>query len=363
MNIEELKPEMIEPLVIGGSILGGGGGGAIDEGLKLGKLAFDVGIPKIISIDDLEEEDLVVTVSAVGAPAAKNQFVLPMDYVDAIKLVDNMTKKAPQAMITNENGGLATINGFFQSAITGIPILDVSCNGRAHPTGVMGSMSLNAVLDYNSVQAAVGGRPGTPYRISQVLKGNLDSTSKLVRQMSVLAGGFVAVARNPVTKKYLQMNGAVNAISHAYAVGVAHTSGKSPTEKIKNVVDTLNGNILVQGTIKCLKFKTIDGFDLGEVIISDEKDDFELTIWNEYITCENSEKQRISTFPDLIMTFDTDTGMPVTSAELEKGRKITVIYSDKKNLKLGSGMLLKSNYKVLEDVLKKDVIKYIEKIF
>lgn len=363
MYIEELNSNMIEPLVIGGSILGGGGGGAIEEGLKLGKLAFDVGIPKIISIDDLNEDDLVVTVSAVGAPAAKNQFVLPMDYVDAIQLAGDMTKKSPKALITNENGGLATINGFFQSAITGIPIVDASCNGRAHPTGVMGSMSLNTVSGYTSVQAAVGGKPGTAYRISQVLEGDLESTSKLVRQMSVLAGGFVAVARNPVTKEYLKANGAINAISHAYEVGIAHTSGKSPTEKIKNVAESLRGSVLVQGTVKDLKFQTIDGFDLGNVVINDKEEDFELTIWNEYITCENANKGRISTFPDLIMTFDTNTGMPITSAELAIGKELTVIHSDKKNLKLGSGMLLKSNYEVVEKVLKKDVIKYIEEIF
>lgn len=363
MNIEELNSEMIEPLVIGGSILGGGGGGAIAEGLKLGKLAFDVGIPKIININDLNEDDLVVTVSAVGAPAAKNQFVLPMDYVEAIKLTGGMTNKLPKALITNENGGLATINGFFQSAITGIPILDVSCNGRAHPTGVMGSMSLNTVSDYISIQAAVGGEPGTEYRISQVLKGNIDSTSKLVRQMSVLAGGFVAVARNPVTKKYLQTNGAINAISHAYEVGMAHGSVKNPMEKIEKVAEVLNGNVIAEGIVKDLKFQTTDGFDLGNVVINNKKEDFELTIWNEYITCENSDGKRISTFPDLIMTFDSDTGMPVTTAELEIGRRLIVIHSDKKNIKLGSGMLLKSNYKAIEDVLKKDVIKYIEEIF
>jgi len=363
MNIEKLNSEMIEPLVIGGSILGGGGGGAIAAGLELGKLAFDVGMPKIISIDELNEDDLIVTVSAVGAPAAENQFILPIDYVEAVKLVSEMTNKAPKALITNENGGLATINGLFQSAITGIPILDISCNGRAHPTGVMGSMSLNTLPNYVSIQAAVGGEPETKYRISQVLKGNLDTTSKLVRQSSVLAGGLVAVARNPVTKSYLKNNGALNAISHAYEVGIAHTSSEKPLEKIEKVVETLSGEILARGVVKDLEFKTVNGFDLGSVIIKTKEEEFKLTIWNEYITCENSEEKRVSTFPDLIMTFDPITGMPVTSSELKDEMELIVIHVNKKHLKLGSGMLLRSNYETVESVLKKDVIKYIEEIF
>src|SRR5690625_1368865 len=128
MNIKQLHAEMVEPLVIGGSILGGGGGGSISEGMKLGRLAFNVGIPKIVNLEELHDDDIVVTVSAVGAPSAENQFVLPMDYVEAVTLAGEMAGEEPRALITNENGGLATINGLFQSAITGIPILDVACN-------------------------------------------------------------------------------------------------------------------------------------------------------------------------------------------------------------------------------------------
>lgn len=363
MSIKELKAEMVQPLVVGGSILGGGGGGAIKEGLKMGELAFEVGEPNLITLDELENDDMIVTVSAVGAPAAKNQFVQPLDYVETIQLIEKVTGKKPKAMITNENGGIATVNGFFQSAVTGIPILDVSCNGRAHPTGVMGSMQLNMIEDYKSFQTVVGGKPDTDFRVSQTVQGSLNTTSRLVRQASISAGGLVAVARNPVTKNYLGSNGAVNALSQAYDVGIAHQSGTDGMEKIDKVVEILKGKIVCKGTIESLVFETVDGFDLGKVVINSGKESFELTIWNEYITCENDSGERLATFPDLLMTFESDSGAPITSAQLRTSQRITVICTSSDNLILGSGMRLKSNYEVVEQVVDKEIIKYIENIF
>lgn len=363
MSINELRLEMMQPLVVGGSILGGGGGGAINEGLKMGELAFEIGEPSLVTLDELEDDDMIITVSAVGAPAAKNQFVQPLDYVEAIELIEKVTGRKPKAMITNENGGIATVNGFFQSAVTGIPVLDVPCNGRAHPTGVMGSMQLNMVENYKSFQSAVGGKPNTDFRLSQTVQGSLDTTSKLIRQASISAGGFVAVARNPVTKNYLESHGAVNALSQAYDVGIAHQSGNSGTEKIDRVVETLKGQLVCKGKVDSLVFETVDGFDLGKVVIKSGKESFELTIWNEYITCENDSGERFATFPDLLMTFESNSGAPVTSAQLRPEQEITVIYTSRDNLVLGSGMRLKSNYEVVEQMVDKEILKYIGDIF
>jgi hypothetical protein len=357
-----LDEKAIKDLVIGGCILGGGGGGSLKEGLKMGELAIQSGLPKIIQLNDINDEDIILTVSAVGAPSAENQFILPIDFVETISLIEKQSGFKTKAIITNENGGLATVNGLFQSAITGIPVLDVACNGRAHPTGVMGSMGLNTDSDYKTIQAAVGGEPGTSYRLKQLIEGDINSTSKLVRQMSVLAGGLVAVARNPVSKEYLKKNGARGAISHAYDVGRAHNLGENPDQKINNVVDVLNGKIVAEGTVSLLEFQTIDGFDVGKVTIEDGDYSYSLTIWNEYITCDKGHN-RIGTFPDLIMTFDAETGMPVTSSEIKEDLKIVVIYADKKNLRLGEGMRIKENYKQVEEVVQKDIVSYINDIF
>ncbi|EHS58355.1 S-methyl thiohydantoin desulfurase domain-containing protein, partial [Paenibacillus sp. Aloe-11] len=114
--------------------------------------------PLLVPIDHFADDDLFVTVAVVGAPAAPDKYVKPVHYIKALDMVSSMTGKGVRALHTNENGGETTINGWFQSALTGIPVVDFACNGRAHPTGTMGSMNLTELPNYVSHQAAVGGR-------------------------------------------------------------------------------------------------------------------------------------------------------------------------------------------------------------
>ncbi|REJ38008.1 MAG: hypothetical protein DIU84_02210, partial [Bacillota bacterium] len=72
-----LSREQVRHAVLGGALLGGGGGGTIAEGTELAELAFGVGTPRLMRLDDLKDDDVVVTVSSVGAPAAEDQYVKP----------------------------------------------------------------------------------------------------------------------------------------------------------------------------------------------------------------------------------------------------------------------------------------------
>lgn len=362
MKKKVLRRDMIEPLIIGGTILGGGGGGSINRGREMANLAFDIGTPFLADIEDLNDQDTVITVSSVGAPAAKKRYVQPIDYVTAVNMLQNYTGVFPTAIISNENGGSATVNGFIQSAVLGIPILDAPSNGRAHPTGIMGSMNLTSQADYKSVQVSVGGYPGTMSRVSQVVEGSIQTCSELVRQTAVKAGGLVAVARNPIPVSYLKKNAALGAFTQAYDVGRAHASGKTPIEKVNNVLRKVDGTMIGQGKVKNLEIKTINGFDLGSFEVLTDSDSMVLTFWNEYITCEQSGK-RLSTFPDLLMTYSVVDGMPITSAELAEDDDIFITTAPYSNLLLGSGMFNQSNYEIIETTLGKEIIRYIEPIF
>jgi len=92
MEEKIISKEMIEPLITGGAILGGG--------RKMARLAFDMGNPRFVDINHLYDEDMVVTVSSVGAPAADNKYVQLFDYVTTINLLKNFMKISPKAIIT-----------------------------------------------------------------------------------------------------------------------------------------------------------------------------------------------------------------------------------------------------------------------
>lgn len=350
-----LDRAQVRHAALGGAFLGGGGGGALSEGINLGELAFTVGDPQLVRLDDLNDEDVVVTVSAVGAPAAKDQYVKPADYVAALQALNQRLKGRIAGLITSENGGLATLNGWFQSAMTGIPVVDAAGNGRAHPTGVMGSMGLDRLDGYRSVQAAVGGDPRRARRVSLVVEGALAVVDRVVRQAAAEAGGLVAVARNPVPASWVREHGAAGAITFAIEVGalIDEQAPHGGRAVARALIERLGGEVLAEGEVKDYRLETTGGYDIGSLVVGD----LELTFWNEYMTAERA-GQRLATFPDLIATVDVDSGIPVTSAEIQNGRHVVVIMIPKERIPLGAGVRHADALLPVERVLGKAMATY-----
>ncbi|WP_249596271.1 DUF917 domain-containing protein [Peribacillus frigoritolerans] len=335
--------------VYGGCILGGGGGGWILDGLQKTESAFEVGSPALITVDELQDEDYVVCVSLVGAPSAKDQYV---DSQQLVETVQRMQKEFPhpiKAIMTNENGASTTINGWLQAAGTGLPVLDAPCNGRAHPTGSMGSLNLSEVDGYQSLQSYSGGKADK--KVEGFVSGALDKSSNAVRYMSVEAGGMVAVSRNPVTLGYVKNHAAVGGITQAIELGEAFLSVPEGPERIEAVASFLKGRVIHSGKVRTFNLNQTGGFDVGVVKI----DDLELTFWNEYMTAEMN-GERKGTFPDLIMTFDAKTGHPLVSAEIQEGQSIAVLSVPKENLKLSSTMFNEKLLKAVEPIIQKNII-------
>lgn len=349
MTTIPLDKQIVEYAVYGGAILGGGGGGWIEQGLEVGRLALEAGDPKLITVDELSDEDLLVTVALVGAPAAKDKYVKPMHYARALDIVARLTGKPIQGLITNENGAETTVNGWFQSALTGIPVIDIPCNGRAHPTGMMGAMNLTEQEEYLSHQGAVGGQ-GSRY-IEIGVSSSLEKSASVVRNASIEAGGVVAVARNPVTVGYAKQNGSPGAILQAIQVGQALLDHKGESA-IDAAVKQLGGHVAVTGTVTGFRLETKGGFDVGIVTINDK---VELTFWNEYMTLEIN-GERLASFPDLIMTLDAKTGRPIISAAVEKGQQLAVITVPREKLILSTTMRNPKLLKPVEEIIGKSII-------
>lgn len=354
----EIDEEIVKNAVLGGTLLGGGGGGSLKEGEKLGGLSLAVGIPTLISLDELQDNAILVTVSAVGASAPKEQYLKPIHYVKAIQLIEEAGVKI-DGLITCENGGLATLNGWFQSAVLEIPVVDAPCNGRAHPLGVMGSMGLHKSKGYISRQAAVGGDRDKDRYLEIYIVANIIEASRIIRQAAISAGGLVGVARNPVTVKYARENTAVGGISQAIELGKIMREAKRKGTKyvIDQATKFLKGRKIAEGRIEEVKIKTIGGFDIGNVIVRNKNEVYKLIFWNEYM-CLEKDGKRIGTFPDLIATVDLKNGIPVTTAEVKKGQDVAILYVPKGKLKLGAGMKDPELFKQIEEVTKKQIIKY-----
>ncbi|MFC7326070.1 DUF917 domain-containing protein [Halorubrum rutilum] len=353
-NHTEITDEWVEHVAVGGAILGGGGGGSLDEGIEFGELAVEYGSPTLRPISELDPSEVVLTVSGVGAPAATDSHVKPADYVQAVELVMNRIAERGRsvgALMTNEMGGFASVNGLLQSAVTGLPLVDAACNGRAHPTGPMGSIGLSS--DETVLQAGVGGEPDTGRRHELVVEAHLSSAADTIRQIAEAAGGLVAVARNPVPAEYAESNAALSVYDQAKTLGQAVQTARDGETAAAEVASLLDGEVAITGTVDSRELETAGGFDIGTVVV----DDHELTFWNEYMTFSR-DGERLATFPDLITTLDTDTGEPISTAEIAEGQSVTVVLAPASSLALGAGMDDPGLFEPVEEAVGQPVVEH-----
>ena len=351
---------MAEAIVLGGAVLGGGGGGDVAGGLRNAQLAVRMGSPVLISLDELDDEAPVITASAVGAPAAKDKMVRPIDHIRALDqimdLVGDRQGKKLAGIIPNENGAGSGVNGWIQAAALNLPMVDAPANGRAHPTGLMGAMGLHRQKDYHSIQSAVGGNPDLDLYVEMICQGKLAVTANLVRQAAVQAGGLVAVSRDPVPAAYLRENAAPGATSQAMHVGqvVLAEKDKGGQAVIAAVVSAVSGQITCQGIVKQLRLETVGGYDIGLVVIEGDQA-AELTFWNEFMTLE-MDGNRQATFPELITLLSLETGLSISSAELTEGHQVAVLTAPQENLILGKGVLLPETLAEAEKAIGKQLV-------
>ena len=356
----QLSKETMEALAMGGLILGAGGGGSMEEGLKTGFASLDYGSPTMISVEELSPEDVVVTISGVGSPASTEAYVEPNYYNRILELLTKELGQKPKALMPSEMGGASSFGPFVASAVNGIPVLDAACNGRAHPLGTMGSLGLSEKKDHRTIQVALGGDPNKDQQVELIAKGSVNHTASLVLSSAILAGGLVVVARNPVKADFVKTNAAVGCYSQSLEIGKAHLKGKTPEEKIGNVLSLLNGRVLCEGVVDTYQLETRNGLDVGSMTLSGEQE-YKVHFWNEYMAIEE-DGVRIFTFPDFMMTFHKETGMPLTTAMINEGMEVVLCAASRENLILGGGMREVSGYRKIEEALGIPMLNYVPEV-
>ena len=345
-----ITKEDAEALAIGGTILGGGGGGSPEVGLKEGNLALDIGKVELWSPEEADPDWRVITSAALGAPTQRGN-TKPMHFIRAAQLLRDVGVEF-HGVIAAENGGRNSFGGWIIAAALGLPVVDTPGDGRAHPTALMGSMGLHKTK-YHSVK--VGVTEG-----SEVISwGSLQTTGAAIRAQARYMKALIAMTRDPVPVSYTLEHGAPGAIKMAINLGYRYLeAGDDPDERVEASIDFLDGELICKAEIIEKTIEAKDGFDVGFMILREGNEEWELTYVNEYMTLEK-EGERLATFPDLMTTFNEE-GEPITSAALEKGQKIYLVNVPKDKIPVGDGNKYADSYEPIEEALGKPMIKYLE---
>jgi len=345
--------------VTGGSVLAAGGGGWVDHGYLVGETATRLGTPTLASIDEIPDDGIIVTVTAIGAPAAKDWQMLPIDYVKALQLLIDRLGKPVAGVITAQNGSSTTLNGWNQSAVLGIPVIDAAGNGRAQPTGKFGSMGLLTKKDYVTIQSAAGGNRSQGRYLEVVVQGEVARADDILRAVSIQSGGFIAAARNPVPASYVRKHAAIGSISYALRLGAAMLAAKpkGANAVIEAAAHETKGRILGRGRVRNVIVDTRDSWDFAKFEVDTKVGRLILHTMNEYMAVE-CDGERLSTFPDLIVTLSTETGLPISVAQMREGDEIAVLVNNKADLPIGTGARQPDAYHEVEKAMGIDLLSF-----
>jgi len=252
--------ELISQLSKGAQILGGGGGGREERGLKTAREALASGPVRLAALEEMSPSDLVVTVSGVGAPSQSRAMYTAQHYLRALELLERRLDQPIAGFIPSEMGGSAAFGPFLAAAVKGVPVINAACDGRAHPLGTMGALGLDRDPGYQALQAACGGRQEEGTYIELVTFGAVRSASRASRLAAELAGGLAAVVRNPVSVDYLRKNAAVGCYTMAVELGKALLAEKTALGKAEAAARTLGGEVVCQGEVTGCQLFTKGGW-------------------------------------------------------------------------------------------------------
>lgn len=341
----------VRAAVRGGSFYAAGGGGWVDHGLDIGRTAVEMGTPRLASVDELDPEAIVITVSAIGAPAAKDWQMLAEDYIHSVRLLCQAFDKPVVGTITPQNGCSSSINGWVQSAALGLVVVDAVGDMRAHPTGKMGSLGLAQDKSYQTIQVAVGGRRETGAYLEVVARGSVASTANILRLASVESGSFITCARHPLTAKFIKENAALGGISQAMTLGQAMIEAEPQGAEavIAAVEKVAHAEVVARGRVVENPYQTKGAFDLGHCIVEDARHgQVKLHTMNEWMAIDSKEGTRLSTYPDVITVLDAKTGLPLNVFQVLQDMDVVVMMVHKRHFPLSAGVFDATVYPEVE---------------
>ena len=373
----------VEAACLGGGVYACGGGGWLDHGLQNGHLAVTLGRPKLASIDEIPQHGLIVTISAIGAPASDDFEMFPKDYIKAFELVRDaaleLTGLPVVGVMNAQNGYSSSVNSWMPAAACDLPVVDAAGDVRAHPTIKLGAFGYADDPLFRTVQAVVGGKRDLGAYLEVVAKGSLFRTSNILRAASVQSGGFIASARLPLPVAEVRARAALGAISCALELGHAMMAADGARAKLNAVVRVTGGEIRLEGQVTAASLRTDGGFDHAQYSVvssgtassraassraaSSKKSSSagrkaKLYLMNEFMAMDVG-GQRVTTFPDTISVFDVTTGLPLKSGEIKVGMNVAVLVVPYQKLPVSRGVLDKSAYPELEVALGIELMRYV----
>lgn len=326
MTKYRVSAEEMEPIALGGSFLGTGGGGDPHIGKLMAQSAIEqFGPVEVIDVDEVADDALCVPVCMMGAPTVMVEKLPRGDEArEALQQLETFLGRKADALICIEAGGLNSTIPFSVAAATGLPLIDGDGMGRAFPELQMVSFTMHGVSATPMVIADEKGNSSVINTISN------QWTEKLARAQTVEMGGAALVALYPMSGEQVKTAILRNTLSLAKEIGETIASERKANRNPAGaLLARLNGRRLFSGRLVDIERRTEGGFARGKAIFkgvdSDTGRNFSVDFQNEFLIARDGEGTALATTPDLICALDADGGLPITTEQLRYGLAVSFI--------------------------------------
>lgn len=318
-----LTEQDIDNIAIGAAVLGTGGGGDPYIGKLMAKQAIaKYGPVQLISLDELDDNALVVPVSGIGAPTvllekipSEQELMAPLE-----KLEEVMGKKVDVVMPI-EIGGVNSLIPVAVAAKKGLPILDADAMGRAFPEAQMVSFHLKGFEPSPVTMSDSKGNCAVFFPV------DAKSYEGIARAITVAMGASATMCDYPLLGKEVKTAVIENTLTLAQQIGEMILNGTNDASNtIDKLLKKLDGYKLFSGKLIDIERKVEGGFTRGIATFHGLSDDNKYTIsfQNEYLMAKCHEQYLCMT-PDLIALLDLESGLPITTEKLRYGSRVIAV--------------------------------------
>jgi len=330
-----LGKQNLYDILYGCTILGTGGGGSLENGLKLIDEALDLGKTfRLVDFSEVPDDAWIATPYMCGSispttPELEAQYANlpkltePEAYL-AYRALEDYFGKEFYGVISTELGGGNTALALYVGAWLDKYIIDADPAGRSVPELQHSTYFLKDIPIYPMACANQFGDVAILPRVVNDLRAEA-----LVRAMAVASKNRMGVADHPAQAKTLRNAVIKGATTKAWKIGEAFREARQSGIPIApRIAKVGQGFVLFHGVITRHHYDTVEGFTIGDVYIRGDGvySNSEYHIWfkNENMISWRDGEVDV-TVPDLIIVFNEDTHEPNLNPYFEVGMKVSVI--------------------------------------
>ena len=313
-----LNSEDVETLSLGAAILGSGGGG--NPSILSGLVHFHIeksGPVSILSIDELNDDHLIVPMAMMGAPLISLEKLPNSKELECI--LEQIKKDFPRKKIVlmpAEIGGCNALTPLLIASQQHLPVLDADLIGRAFPKL---TMCKPAILNYFSNPTYVGDVSGE-FVILNV--HSMERLESLARDVAINFGSSASLATFLFQhKKDAEKYTIHQSISRAIELGKLL---KAHQTDFATFAKKINATLLGTGAINNIKQDITGGFLMGYVNINTPEGPLKVHYQNEFLFVTRQQAM-LAQSPDIIALFDAKNGSPISTESLQYGQKVRVL--------------------------------------